>query len=516
MRPPTNDRETALLDRYRGLSAGQRRAIAARAKPSLLTKLFRVEQQIAMDRSPGALAAVLTDRREMQARHLNLVDTAWIDMAEGRRDRVMLSMPPRHGKSRRASRWGPLWFLRKYPHRRVIIGSYSSDLADEHGAWIRDAIQTWGDDLGIHLNPGSKARNRFDLHGHEGGLIAAGIGGGLTGKGASIAIVDDPVKDMADADSPTMRKRAWDWWQAVLQTRLEPDGAICVIQTRWHEDDLSGRILAEAEANEWHVIELPAIADSPDDILGREIGEPLWPERFDAVHHAKTRKRVGERVFAALYQQKPRPPEGGVWARAWIDANRTSVVAFGGLDMARIVVAVDPAGGDSTVSDETGIVGAARGYDGHLYVLDDRSGSMGANDWGLTACRLALELRADAIVVESNYGGDMARQIVRQAWEQLQRSGETRGLLMPMVLEVTAKVGKRLRAEPIAQLYEQGLVHHVGIFSKLEDQMVTWVAGMDSPDRMDAGVHALTELADPDQLDTGISTLNDQRLGGRR
>lgn len=85
--------------------------------------------------------------------------------------------------------------------------------------------------------------------------------------------------------------------------------------------------------------------------------------------------------------------------------------------MARIVVAVDPAGGDTTVSDETGIVGAARGYAGHLYVLDDRSGSMGANDWGLTACRLALELRADAIVVESNYGGDMARQIVRQAWE---------------------------------------------------------------------------------------------------
>ncbi|MFJ7422760.1 terminase large subunit domain-containing protein [Streptomyces uncialis] len=516
MAPRTGDREAALLDRYRGLPPGQRRSIAAQAKPSLIPKLYRVEQQLAMDRSPGAMAAVLTQRREMQARHLDLVDGAWIDMAEGRRDRVMLSMPPRHGKSRRASRWGPLWFLRRYPHRRVILGSYSSDLADEHGAWIRDAISTWGDDLGIHLNRGSKARNRFDIAGHEGGLIAAGIGGGLTGKGADIAIVDDPVKDMADADSPTMRKRAWDWWQAVLQTRLEPGGAICVIQTRWHEDDLSGRILEEAEANEWHVIDLPAIADSTHDILGRELGDPLWPERFDAAHHAKTRKRVGERVWAALYQQKPRPPEGGVWQRTWIDSNRTSVVAFGGIDMARIVVAVDPAGGDSVVSDETGIVGAARGYDGHLYVLDDRSGSLGANDWGLTVCRLALELRADAIVVESNYGGDMARQIVRQAWDQLQRAGETCGLLMPMVLEVTAKIGKRLRAEPIAQLYEQGLVHHVGMFSKLEDQMVTWVAGMDSPDRMDAGVHALTELADPDQLDSGISTVNDQRLNGRR
>ncbi|GAA3371253.1 phage terminase large subunit [Streptomyces sannanensis] len=505
-----------ILAFYRTQPNDVRRALAQRATPRMRARLLDVERQIAMDRSPGALAAVLTDRREMQARHLHMVDQAWIDMAEGREDRVMLSMPPRHGKSRRASRWGPLWFLRKYPERRVIIGSYSADLADEHGAWIRDAIATWGDFLGIHLNPGSKARNRFDIAGHEGGFVSAGIGGGLTGKGATIAIVDDPVKDMADADSPTIRKKTWDWWQSVLQTRLEPDGAVCVIQTRWHEDDLSGRILAEAEANEWRVIELPAIADSPNDILGRKIGEPLWPERFGADHHAKTRKRVGERVWAALYQQKPRPPEGGVWQRAWIDHHRTSVVAFGGLDMARIVVAVDPAGGESAVGDETGVVAAARGYDGHLYVLDDRSASMGANDWGVTACRLALELRADAIVVESNYGGDMAKQIVRQAWEQLQRQGITAGLLMPMVLEVTAKVGKRLRAEPIAQLYEQGLVHHVGTYPKLEDQMVTWVAGMDSPDRMDAAVHALTELADPDQLDTGLHTGADHRLHGRR
>ncbi|GAA1353700.1 terminase large subunit domain-containing protein [Streptomyces beijiangensis] len=516
MAPSSSDRVRELLAVYRGQPAGVRRALAGRATPRMRALLAEVERSIAMDASPGALAAIVTDRREMQARHLNMVDQAWIDMAEGRAERVMLSMPPRHGKSRRASRWGPLWYLRKYPDRRVMIASYSADLADEHGRWIRDAIDTWGDLLGIQLNRGSKAANRFDIAGHEGGLVAAGIGGGLTGKGATIAIVDDPVKDMADADSPTMRKRAWDWWQSVLQTRLEPDGAICVIQTRWHEDDLSGRIIAEAEANEWKIIDLPAIADNPDDILGRAVGEPLWPERFDATHHAKTRKRVGERVWAALYQQQPRPPEGGVWSRSWIDDNRTSVIAFGGLDMARIVVAVDPAGGDSTVSDETGIVGAARGYDGHLYVLDDRSGSMGANAWGRTACRLALDLKADAIVVESNYGGDMARQIVRQAWEQLQREGVTRGLLMPMVLEVTAKVGKRLRAEPIAQLYEQGLIHHIGHFPKLEDQMVTWVAGMDSPDRMDAGVHALTELADPDQLDTGVTTLNDKRLDGRR
>ncbi|MQY11434.1 hypothetical protein SRB5_15520 [Streptomyces sp. RB5] len=510
------DREQQLIAAYQAQPPAIRRTMATRASLRLRGFLATVERKIAMDASPGALAAVLTDRREMQARHLHLIDQAWLDMAEGRADRVMLTMPPRHGKSRRASRWAPLWYLRKYPDRRVMIASYTASLADEHGRWIRDAIETWGDQLGIRLRPGSKAANRFDLAGHDGGLAAAGIGGSLTGKGATIALVDDPVKDMADADSPTMRRKTWEWWQSVLQTRMEPDGAICVIQTRWNEDDLAGRIIADAEANEWRVLNLPALADSPNDPLGRASGEALWPDRFDVDHHARTRRRVGERVWAALYQQQPRPPEGGVWQRAWIKDNRCSVVEFGGLDMARIVVAVDPAGGESAVGDETGIIGAARSYDGHLYVLEDRSGAMGANDWGLAACRLALALKADAIVVEKNYGGDMARLVVTQAWEQLRREGTTAGLLMPMVLEVTAKHGKRLRAEPIAQLYEQGLIHHVGQFPQLEEQMVTWITGMDSPDRMDAAVHALTELADPNQLAAAQSPLSDNRLEGRR
>ncbi|MFI6006707.1 hypothetical protein ACIA98_41285 [Streptomyces sp. NPDC051366] len=130
---------------------------------------------------------------------------------------------------------------------------------------------------------------------------------------------------------------------------------------------------------------------------------------------------------------------------------------------------------------------------------------MGANDWGIAACRLALELKADALAVDSNYGGDMAKQILRQAWEQLRADGVTKGLLMPTILEVTAEVGKRLSAAPVAQLYDQGLVHHVGEYTELEDQMVTWVEGMDSPDRMDAAVHGLTEFADPGQLDVIVN-----------
>ncbi|MFF8270546.1 terminase large subunit domain-containing protein [Streptomyces sp. NPDC016562] len=187
---------------------------------------------MAMDRSPGAMAAVLTEGQEMQAPHLGLIDAAFERVAAGVPPRLLLTMPPRHGKSRRAARWAPLWYLRRRPEHRVMIASYSSDLADDHGRWIRDAILTYGPQIGIDLRPGSSAANRFDLLGTEGGAVMAGVGGGLPGKGAHLAVVDDPIKDAAEASSPTMRRRLWEWWQAVLLTRIEPGGSAILIQTR--------------------------------------------------------------------------------------------------------------------------------------------------------------------------------------------------------------------------------------------------------------------------------------------
>ncbi|MCY0933865.1 hypothetical protein [Streptomyces sp. H34-S4] len=275
------------------------------------------------------------------------------------------------------------------------------------------------------------------------------------------------------------------------------------------------RVLAD-EGSRWTVIDLPALALSDDDALGRRVGGPLWPERYNENALAEIRRSVGERVWWSLYQQQPRPQDGGVWDWAWITGNRISAAQLRGIDLSRIVVAVDPAGGESAVGDETGIVAAARDAEGHMYLLDDRSGNRGADAWGREACLLAIELRADAIVVEANYGGDMSKQVLLQAWQELKREQRTENMLMPAVLPVTAKHGKRLRAEPIAQLYEQGRVHHVGQWPQLEQQMVTWVAGMDSPDRMDAAVHAMTELADPQRSGITPSSYQDGRLSGRR
>jgi hypothetical protein len=321
-------------------------------------------------------------------------------------------------------------------------------------------------------------------------------------------IVDDPFKGSEDAESQTQRDRVWDWWQSVALTRLEPNGSLVVINTRWNPDDLSGRLL-ESEGDEWTVIDLPALSMAEDDPLGRSPGDALWPERYNAEDLARIRKGVGERVWWSLYQQQPRPLEGGTWQWSWI-------VKMRGLDLVRTAVALDPSGGGGSSNDESGIVGGGRDANGDCYVVADRSGKHSADERGRQTCLLAIEIDADAIIVETNYGGDMARQNVIQAWQQLERERLTGGRLMPRIVSVNAKQGKRLRAEPIAQLYEQGIVHHVGEFPRLEGQMVSWIPGMDSPDRMDAAVHLLTELADPAGSSVGSTPYSDQRLSGRR
>lgn len=513
-------REQRIIQHYRSLPFRERRAATRRATPELRARFAYEEQQMTMDRSPGGLAAILTEGRELQAPHLNMIDQAFKRIASGERLQVMLTCPPRHGKSQRASRWGPLWYLRRNPTHRVMIASYGADLADDHGRWVRDYLKDYSSTLGIRLNPASHAANRFDLEAPRGssvrgGMVTAGVGGGLTGKGFNLGIIDDPFKGNDDSGSPAQRDRVYDWYRSVFYTRRAPGASIILINTRWHEDDLSGRLL-QNEPHRWIQIDLPAIADSPDDPLGRQIGEALWPSQYDEADLADTRETLGERIWYAMYQQKPRPLEGGVWKWAWITGNRITAEQYRAVNLTRIVVSVDHAGGDSLRNDEVGLIAAGRNSEGHLYVLTDRSRTMGADTWGHEACRLAVEVNADAIVVEDNFGGDMARQIITQAWRDLSRDGETKGILMPGIVEVHAKQGKRLRAEPIAQLYAQGLVHHVGEHTDLEGQMVTWIPGMDSPDRMDAAVHALTELADPAGASVGTSNYSDRRLSGRR
>ncbi len=256
-------------------------------------------------------------------------------VADGELRRVMVFLPPRHSKSETVSRLFPAYYLYRHPDRFVGIASYGADLAYTLSRAARDHYERGG---GL-LHRAAKAV-KYWLTRLLGGLWAAGVGGPATGKGYHLGIVDDPLKDWKEASSETIRGRIKDWWSTVWATREEPGGAQVIVQTRWHEADLSGWLLeleaeALAEGDEpeaWYIVNLPAIAD-PDDAPTypasctvhpdwRQEGEPLCPERYPLARLQRMRRRIGEFFFGALFQQRPRPRDGGMFSGslAFVDA----------------------------------------------------------------------------------------------------------------------------------------------------------------------------------------------------
>lgn len=226
-------------------------------------------------------------------------------------------MPPRHGKSELISHWLPVWYLNTWPHRRIILATYGAEFAADWGRRVRNTIQEHRGSLRVSIADDSSAANRWHTTG-GGGMIAAGAGGPITGRGADLFIIDDPVKTAEDAYSETYRERVWDWWTTTARTRLEPGASVVILMTRWHDDDLAGRVLRNARETglEWEVLELPALAEARDQ-LGRQPGEALWPERYDAEELRALQAQVGSRTWSALYQQHPMVEDGGFFQRSW-------------------------------------------------------------------------------------------------------------------------------------------------------------------------------------------------------
>lgn len=269
--------------------------------------------------TPAHFAWTVSEGKWIPYEHLLLLNRKLVDVAAGRIKRLMVLMPPRHGKSELVSKYFPAWYLGTFPDRRIILASYEADFAASWGRKARNLLEEFGPSLfGVKVSSDSSAANRWDIEGHSGGMTTAGVRGPITGKGANVAIIDDPVKNDQEAMSQTYREAAWDWYRATFSTRIQQDGAIILVMTRWHEDDLAGRLLkAQQEGGEkWEVVSLPAIAEE-DDLLGRQPGEPLCPELFSKETLESIKKRLGTYWWNALYQQKPSPPEGGILKRSW-------------------------------------------------------------------------------------------------------------------------------------------------------------------------------------------------------
>ncbi len=235
------------------------------------------------------------------------------DVAERKSPRLMLFMPPRHGKSELASKTFPGWHLGRHPDHEVISCSYTGDLAMDFSRKVRELLR----DKRYHqvfrktkLDKDSQSAQRWNTT-NRGGYVAAGVGGPITGRGAHVLIIDDPIKNRDDAESETNRESIWNWYTSTAYTRLAPGGGVLIILTRWHDDDLAGRLLTkmnEGEGDEWEVIEYPAIATADEKFRNKD--EALHPERYDEVALQRIKRAVGPRDWSALYQQNPVADDG--------------------------------------------------------------------------------------------------------------------------------------------------------------------------------------------------------------
>jgi predicted phage terminase large subunit-like protein len=272
--------------------------------------------------TPGDLARAL-DPKTIQTPALDLIDSALVDIAEGRNKRLALALGPQEGKSQRASRRFPTWMLKRNPELRIAVVSYAHNVARRWGRAIRDDISAHGSTLGMQVNPNSSAAHEWELLGHQGGVYCVGITGSLTSRPVDGLIVDDPYKNGEQADSLAWQEVVQDFWTEVAIPRLAPDAWVVVIQTRWRHDDLTGWLQSRDEGEHWRVINIPAQADhNPNkgetDPLGRKPGEYLISARGRTVAQWEERKReVGSRTWNALFQGRPTPTEGNIFQREW-------------------------------------------------------------------------------------------------------------------------------------------------------------------------------------------------------
>lgn len=329
-------------------------------------------QEIKAERARRSLGAFTsyTEPNYEDARHQRILDEHLEAVERGEIDRLMVFMPPRHGKSEKTSKRFPAWYLGRNPKRQVIAASYNSDLATDFGREVRNIMAgpEFGDVYpGVRLRQDSKAADRMNTS-HGGAYFAVGVGTATTGRGAHLGLIDDPFKDREDADSENQREKVWNWYRSTFYTRLMPGGAVVLVQTRWHEDDLAGRLLElqgrKEDGGEWTVLDLPAIQD----------GKALWPEWYDLPALQRIKATIGPREWSALYQQRPQPDEGTFFQRDWLrewDSKPKSLNVYGSSDYA-----VTEGDGDYTVHQVWGV-----DADGALYRLGGWRGQTSSDKW---------------------------------------------------------------------------------------------------------------------------------------
>ena len=295
------------LQRFKTVSAAKLLSNAEQQRRVVLRHLLA---------TPASAAYYLSRKQWLVPPHLRYISDEITKAVLSGGGRLLIMVPPRHGKSELVSKYLASWFLGNWPSKRIILTGYNDDFAGQWGAKARDVIGQFSDTLGFRVVGRAGSDWKTD---HGGGMLCRGVGGSMTGYGADLIIIDDPIKNRQMAESATIRESMWEWYVSTLRTRLEPGGTIIGIMTRWHDDDLFGLMVkngVEQGGDQWKVIRLPAIAEE-DDELGRKIGEPLWPYRYNQQQLESMQKTVGPYTWNGLFQQRPSALEGNIFNRTW-------------------------------------------------------------------------------------------------------------------------------------------------------------------------------------------------------
>lgn len=406
--------------------------------------------------------------------YTRLLAQKFVDAVELRSPRQIWNLPSRYGKSTLASRYGPAWALDQRPDLTMILASWGDRLAQENAVFVRDFLIAHGDVLRTRLKRDRRERSRFVTE-QGGGIIAAGIGAGLAGLGGLGAIVDDPFKNWADAHSEARREEVWDWFRSTLYLRMDQIelSFIIVPMTRWHEDDLTGKLeqaMLDGDGDKWEIVRLPALAED-DDILGRTRGEPLEPKRFPMTAVQQRARTLGSYLAAGLEQQRPAPEEGTDIMRGWWKWYDAAPAKFDAATTSWDMKLKDSEKGDY-------VVGLAMGRTGGDYwILDELRGQ-----WNEATTKVAIALMQVRYpwirrhVIENTGNGPEVLRGLRRKQPGYTISMDIRGALGMLASEVAAveallrrgmsgllpenpKGTKRIRMRARVGLIESGNVH---------------------------------------------------------
>lgn len=457
--------------------------------------------------SPACMGVAMTMGRKNQfltPPHVTAMDMLLTDTIRGltatgksTAPTAIIEAPPRHGKTELCSKWLPVWYLLRWPDRRVIMATATHKLAKKLGRDARNLFAEHGPKFGLSVRESVRAGDEWETS--EGGsLLAAGVGGGaIMGRGANLLLIDDPIRNSKDALSETVRDGHWDWWQSTSGSRLEPDGKVVVIATRWHEDDLSGRLIRGAENDEEGQsdvarLTLPAIAEpedenSPPDAIGRKPGEALWPARFPIERLLKAKRKRTKYWWDSLFRQKPGKWGDSrwgiylgekIWATRWPEAFEASVVS------------VDPSlGKDDRKGDFSAIVFA--GISGGKVWIDASIERRSSTQIATDAVAMILRHRADGLTFESNG----FQEILAPSFE---RAAYDAKAVIPITLVVNS-IKKELRIERLEPLLATGqLVFRDSPGCRLlVDQLGEFPRGDhdDGPDALEMAIRGLNHAA---------------------